>query len=184
MDKMPRKNLHLPDDVVRLIGDVLHKSRFRSETQAVISMLEGASDRLEGVSGYVYLMRGQKGLKIGTSVQPHKRSKALKSGLLHCITGDRLTELAVHMIWGRYRISAREEWFSDIPEIVNWFENHDLAVAICDVVDGASGRPLRDRPVPVAVSEGEHKLIENAAAQMGVGVSTYMRLKALEAARG
>lgn len=125
MKDMARKNLHLPDEVVRLIGDVLHSARFRSETQAVVAMLEGASDRLREAAGYVYLMRGEKGLKIGTSIQPHRRARNLKSKLLHCIPGDRLTELAVHMLWGRYRLTATGEWFEDRQEIVDWFSNHD-----------------------------------------------------------
>lgn len=125
MKDMARKNLHIPDEVVRLIGDVLHSARFRSETQAVVAMLEGASDRLKETSGYVYLMRGERGLKIGTSIQPHRRAKNLKSTLLHCIPGDRLTELAVHMLWGRYRLTASGEWFEDRKEIVDWFDRHE-----------------------------------------------------------
>ena len=45
------------------------------------------------------------------------------------------------------------------------------------------GKPLRDRRVPVMVSQDEYAALEGAAVNMGVGVSTYMRLKALEAAR-
>lgn len=178
MNDMARKNMHLPDDVVRLIGDVLHSARFRSETQAVIAMLEGASDRLREIEGYVYLMRGEKGLKIGTSVQPHKRAEYLKSKLLYCISGDRLTELAVHMIWGRYRLSANSEWFEDRKEIVDWFSGHDLLVQMDNVVDG--GKNLR---VVVSTTAEERQEIERAAVEMGVPVSVYVRLKALKAAR-
>ncbi len=45
------------------------------------------------------------------------------------------------------------------------------------------GKPLRDKRVPVMVSADEHAELEKAASDMGVGVSTYLRLKALEAAR-
>ena len=45
------------------------------------------------------------------------------------------------------------------------------------------GKPLRDKRVPVMVSLDEHAELDRAAAEMGVGVSTYLRLKALEAAR-
>ena len=45
------------------------------------------------------------------------------------------------------------------------------------------GKPLRDKRVLVMVSLEEHSELETASAAMGVGVSTYMRLKALEAAR-
>lgn len=45
------------------------------------------------------------------------------------------------------------------------------------------GKPLRDKRVPVMVTEDEHAELEKAASEMGVGVSTYLRLKALEAAR-
>lgn len=134
MSDMVRKNLHIPDDVARLIGDVLHSARFRSETQAVIAMLEGASDRINEVNGYVYLMRcPERGLKIGVSVQPHSRSKMVKAELLHCIIGDRLSELAVHTIWGRYRLNG--EWFEDRQEIVDWFKSHPLSEELDDVID-------------------------------------------------
>ena len=45
------------------------------------------------------------------------------------------------------------------------------------------GKPLRSKRVPVMVTDEEHRELEEAAAAMGVGVSTYLRLKALEAAR-
>lgn len=45
------------------------------------------------------------------------------------------------------------------------------------------GKPLRDRRIPVMVSQDEHAELETAAQEMGVGVSTFLRLKALEAAR-
>lgn len=41
----------------------------------------------------------------------------------------------------------------------------------------------RDVRVPVVMTAEEHKVIKDAAERMGVGVSTYLRLKALEAAR-
>ena len=158
MNDIARKNLHLPDEVVRLIGDVLHSARFRSETQAVIAMLEGASDRLKDASGYVYLMRGPKGLKIGTSIQPNKRAQTLKSELLYCIPGDRLTELAVHMIWGRYRLSATGEWFEDRPDIVRWFEGHPMSVPLVDVVDAADLVKPEDAPAWLVEELGEELL--------------------------
>lgn len=45
------------------------------------------------------------------------------------------------------------------------------------------GKPLRDKRVPVMVSLEEYAELEKSAEMMGVGVSTYMRLKALEASR-
>lgn len=45
------------------------------------------------------------------------------------------------------------------------------------------GKPLRNKRVPVMVSEEEYAEIEAAAQRQGIGASTYMRLKALEAAR-
>jgi hypothetical protein len=45
------------------------------------------------------------------------------------------------------------------------------------------GKPLRDRRVPVMVSQDEYAALEGAAVNMGVGVSTYMRLKALGATK-
>lgn len=45
------------------------------------------------------------------------------------------------------------------------------------------GKPLKDRRVSVLLTDGEHAEIERAASNMGVGVSTFLRLKGLEAAR-
>ncbi|MEO0343006.1 MAG: hypothetical protein AAF198_06170 [Pseudomonadota bacterium] len=46
------------------------------------------------------------------------------------------------------------------------------------------GKPLRDKRVPVMMSQDEYEELEQSASAMGVGVSTFIRLKALEAARG
>jgi hypothetical protein len=63
-------------------------------------------------------------------------------------------------------------WYgSSMEKIVSRPKNEDI------------GKPLRDRRVPVMVSQDEYAALEGAAVNMGVGVSTYMRLKALEAAR-
>ena len=45
------------------------------------------------------------------------------------------------------------------------------------------GKALRDKRIPVQVTEDEKAELDRAASEMGVGVSTYVRLKALEAAR-
>lgn len=45
------------------------------------------------------------------------------------------------------------------------------------------GRPLRDQRIPVMVTADEKAALQAAADAMGVGVSTYVRLKALEAAQ-
>lgn len=45
------------------------------------------------------------------------------------------------------------------------------------------GKALRDKRIPVQVTEDEKAELDRAANEMGVGVSTYVRLKALEAAR-
>ena len=45
------------------------------------------------------------------------------------------------------------------------------------------GRPLRDRRIPVMVTLEEKEALQAAADAMGVGVSTYIRLRALEAAQ-
>lgn len=46
-----------------------------------------------------------------------------------------------------------------------------------------TGEPLRDKRVPVMMTSDERQELKRAALEMGVGVSTYLRLKALEAAR-
>ena len=42
----------------------------------------------------------------------------------------------------------------------------------------------RDVRVPVVMTAEEHRIIKDAAEAAGVGTSTYLRQKALEAARG
>lgn len=45
------------------------------------------------------------------------------------------------------------------------------------------GKPLRDKRLPVMMSSDEYNELEAAASNAGIGVSTFVRLKALEAAR-
>ena len=45
------------------------------------------------------------------------------------------------------------------------------------------GKPSRDRRVPVLMTSDEYREIELAANRHGIPVSTYVRMKALEAAR-
>lgn len=44
------------------------------------------------------------------------------------------------------------------------------------------GEPLREKRVAVMMSIEDYEKLKSAAQRMGVGVSTYMRIKALEAA--
>lgn len=184
MNEMVRKNIHIPDEVVLLIGDVLHNARYRSETAAVVAMLEGASDRLREVGGYVYLMEGEKGLKIGTSIQPNIRAASLKSKLLYCITGDRLTELSAHMIWGRYRVSG--EWFSDRKEIRDWFSGHTLSVDLDDVVDAKTFSTAGAEVWQDALTKSEHhelelaRLARDAASQMVRGLTLKLKNRCIK----
>ena len=45
------------------------------------------------------------------------------------------------------------------------------------------GKSSRSERIPVQVTKEEKAEIESAANEMGIGASTYIRLKALEAAR-
>lgn len=45
------------------------------------------------------------------------------------------------------------------------------------------GEPLREKRVAVMMSNEDYEKLKSAAQKMGVGVSTYMRVKALEAAQ-
>lgn len=67
-------------------------------------------------------------------------------------------------------ISAATWQKANMEKIVSRPKNEDI------------GKPLRDKRVPVMVSQDEHAELDRAATEMGVGVSTYLRLKALEAA--
>lgn len=46
------------------------------------------------------------------------------------------------------------------------------------------GEPSRDKRVAVMMSDEDFEKLKLSAQRMGVGVSTYMRIKALEAADG
>jgi len=44
------------------------------------------------------------------------------------------------------------------------------------------GKPLRDQRVPVMMTIAEYNKIDAAARSEGLGISTYMRVKAIKAA--
>jgi hypothetical protein len=46
------------------------------------------------------------------------------------------------------------------------------------------GEPLREKRVAVMMSQEDYDKLKFASQKMGLGVSTYMRVKALEAASG
>ena len=45
------------------------------------------------------------------------------------------------------------------------------------------GEPLREKRVAVMMSIEDYEILKSAAQKMGVGVSTYMRVKSLEASQ-
>ena len=57
------------------------------------------------------------------------------------------------------------------------------SAAVSRPTNASQGRQSRSERIPVQVTPDEKEELEKAAAELGLGVSTYMRLKALEAAR-
>jgi len=47
----------------------------------------------------------------------------------------------------------------------------------------AAGKPTRNRRIHVLLTDEEHERIADAAEKAGAGVSTYIRVQALKAAR-
>jgi len=168
-----RKNIHMPDHIAKVIGDVQHDARFSSETAAVVALLAGAADRLRDATGYVYLARAEGKVKIGYSENPKRRAKELNANLVHCLAGDRLTELVAHITWGRYRLTG--EWFADEKEIEAWFQTHPMLVDDLGV----------DQHVTIAIymTKAEREEIRVAAKRFGLPLATFIRMKALEAVR-
>ncbi len=163
-----RKNIHLPNEIIAFIGDVWHDARFKSETAAVVALLEGAADRLSQADGYVYLAQRGNELKIGHSKNPKERVLTLKACLLNCISGDRLTELATHILWGKYRVHG--EWFSEAPEIISWFSSHSMRV------DAPKINHVR---IHVLLTKTERDKLQAAADKVGLSLSAFIRWKAL-----
>ncbi len=167
-----RKNIHLSSEVIAFIGDVWHDARFKSETAAVVALLEGAADRLSQADGYVYLARRGNELKIGYSKSPTQRVAKLKASILTCVSGDRLTKLAAHILWGKYRVHG--EWFSDAPEIISWFSSHPMLV---DTTENES----RYERITVLLTKSERAKMQAGADKAGLDGSTFIRVLALEA---
>jgi hypothetical protein len=177
-----RKNIHIPDDLARRIGDIRHDGRFSTETSAIIELLEGAVSYAQQKRGYVYLARNEKNgeLKIGFSINPRQRMVALRSevgsdvALMHVLIADQLMETVAHVVWGRFRLHG--EWFSDQEEIISWFRGHDLLADIPTIEKPAM------RHAVIGLSDEQYELLRKAAAKVGLEVPAYIRVRALEAA--
>jgi len=179
---MVRKNIHMPNDVARAIGDLRHDARFKSETEAVVRLVEGASDHIKKKTGFVYLVRGSISgeLKIGFSTNPNERMGTLKSEMkqdiepLGFLLGDLLLETTAHVIWGAYRLHG--EWFEDIVEIRDWFANHELSV------DMPEKNKSKKRSVIIWTDE-QHEKLERAATALGQSIPQFTKTAALEKAQ-
>jgi len=132
-----RKNIHIPDLLAETIGRYRHDARFKSETAAIVDLLERTlTDIYAPSASYVYLAFSKtKNLyKIGVSEQPAVRVKQLSSEefgsveLKAVIKGGRVSEQIAHILFDRFRVHG--EWFEVNDEIVSYFSEHGGAVKI------------------------------------------------------
>jgi hypothetical protein len=132
-----RKNIHIPDLLAETIGKYRHDARFKSETAAIVDLLDRTlSDIYAPSTSYVYLAYSQdKNLyKIGVSEQPAIRVKQLSNQeygavkLNAIIKGGRVAEQIAHILFDRFRDHG--EWFRIDPEIAEYFQDHGGAVKL------------------------------------------------------
>lgn len=169
----------MDDLLARGISAIRHAARSPSETDMINRLLEGAIEEVEDRSGFVYLARSDKLdlVKIGYSASPRQRMRALSAetdgemNILFALSGSRLLEVAAHVRWARQWV--RGEWFCDTKELREWFAGHQQR---------AETTTENSVTVGVMMTPEERERIRRAADRVGVGLSTYLRMKALEAA--
>ena len=132
-----RKNIHIPDLLAETIGKYRHDARFKSETAAIVDLLDRTlSDIYAPSASYVYLAYSEdKNLyKIGVSEQPAIRVKQLSNEeygavrLNAIIKGGRVAEQIAHILFDRFRDHG--EWFQVDTEIADYFREHGGAVKL------------------------------------------------------
>ena len=132
-----RKNIHVPDLLAEMIGKYRHDTRFKTETAAIVDLLERTlNDIYDPVASYVYLGYSQKNdlYKIGFSSKPYDRVKDLsgaehgKVKLYAVIKGGRVAERVAHILFDRYRVDG--EWFQPDREISEYFREHGKAMQV------------------------------------------------------
>lgn len=132
-----RKNIHIPDLLAETIGKYRHDARFKSETAAIVDLLERTlSDIYAPTASYVYLAFSEtKNLyKIGVSQHPAVRMKELSGleygdvRLIAVIKGGRVSEQIAHILFDRFRDHG--EWFAVDQEIADYFRDHGGAIQI------------------------------------------------------
>ena len=74
-----RKNLNLPPNIVDAISNFRHAGRYKSETAAVVDLLDRSTSDISHLNGYVYLATNsdESLFKIGFSANPKYRQKNL-----------------------------------------------------------------------------------------------------------
>ena len=173
-----RKNLNLPDRLVEALSEFRHAGRYKSETSAVIDLLEMSTGDIMEVNTYVYLAANSDSslYKIGYSANPRYRQAGLicpnggPAKIIYFIRGGRVMEKSLHMLFSRHHHSG--EWFAASDDIKDWFEGVD---AEDDVGIFKSRKESR-----VTLTEDQHDALTCAAEKKGMPLATYLRHCALK----
>ena len=173
-----RKNLNLPDRLVEALSEFRHAGRYKSETSAVIDLLEMSTGDIMEANTYVYLAANSDGslYKIGYSANPRYRQAGLvcpdggPAKIIYFIRGGRVMEKSLHLLFSRYHHSG--EWFAASDDIKDWFEGLD---AEDDIGIFKSRKECR-----VVLTEEQHAVLTYAAEMEGMALATYLRHCALK----
>jgi len=173
-----RKNLNLPDRLVEALSEFRHTGRYKSETSAVIDLLEMSTGDIMEVNTYVYLAANSDNslYKIGYSANPRYRQAGLicpnggPAKILYFVRGGRVMEKSLHMLFSRHHYSG--EWFAASDDIKDWFQGVD---AEDDIGTFKSRKECR-----VTLTEDQHEALTYAAEKSGMALATYLRNCALK----
>lgn len=176
-----RKNLNLPPNIVDAISNFRHAGRYKSETAAVVDLLDRSTSDISHLNGYVYLATNsdESLFKIGFSANPKYRQKNLtcpKDGpakILCFVRGGRVMEKSLHLLFNRHHHSG--EWFQASKDIFDWF----LGTEPDFDIDGLPSK----KESRVEMSDEQYEFLSKAAAQAGMALATYLRHCALQAAK-
>jgi hypothetical protein len=180
MEHDMRKNLNFPSSLIEALSEFRHAGRYKSETAAVIDLLEMSTADIMGKTSYVYLAENEsKSLyKIGFSSNPKKRQDTLtcpdngRCKVICFVKGGRVMEKSLHILFSRHHHSG--EWFTQSQDIKDWFDGAG-AIYSFDALQAT-------KESRVILGLDQHALLTKAANLMGMSLATYLRHCALEAA--